>query len=119
MNKPGAEVDDLKGGVAGGSILQGVLRLGDEIEIRPGIVTKDAAGRSRCKPIFSRIVTLLAENNQLQFAVPGGLIGVGTKIDPTLCRADRLVGQVLGAVGKLPKVFTGTSNRCLVGRGQC
>ncbi|KAG1776020.1 Eif2s3y, partial [Suillus placidus] len=34
------------------------------------------------------------------------LIGVGTKIDPTLCRADRLVGQVLGAVGKLSKVYT-------------
>jgi translation initiation factor 2 subunit 3 len=40
-----------------------------------------------------------------RYAVPGGLIGVGTKIDPTLCRADRLVGQVLGAVGALPEVF--------------
>ncbi|KAG1778280.1 initiation factor eIF2 gamma, C terminal-domain-containing protein [Suillus placidus] len=76
VNKPGAEVDDLKGDVAGGSILTGVLRLGQEVKIRPGIVTKDR------------------------------LIGVGTKIDPTLCRVDRLVGQVLGAVGKLPKVYT-------------
>lgn len=83
------------------------MRLGQEVEIRPGIVTKDAQGRNQCKPIFSRIVSLHAENNQLQFAVPGGLIGVGTRIDPTLCRADRLVGQVLGAVGKLPQVFTG------------
>jgi translation initiation factor 2 subunit 3 len=107
VNKPGAEVDELKGGVAGGSILSGVLRLGMEVEIRPGIVTKDSTGRNRCQPIYSRIVTLLAESNQLQFAVPGGLIGVGTKIDPTLCRADRLVGQVLGAVGKLPQIFTG------------
>jgi len=32
-------------------------------------------------------------------------IGVGTKIDPTLCRADRMVGQVLGAVGALPDIF--------------
>lgn len=31
--------------------------------------------------------------------------GVGTKIDPTLCRADRLVGQVLGAVGTLPNIY--------------
>jgi len=111
VNKPGAEVDELKGGVAGGSILTGVLRLGQEVEIRPGIVTKDTQGRNRCKPIFSRIVSLHAESNHLQFAVPGGLIGVGTKIDPTLCRADRLVGQVLGAVGKLPKVYTGKRHR--------
>lgn len=107
VNKPGAEVDDLKGGVAGGSILTGVLRIGQEVEIRPGIVTKDSAGRTKCKPIFSRIMSLHAENNLLSFAVPGGLIGVGTRIDPTLCRADRLVGQVLGAVGKLPKIYTG------------
>ena len=32
-------------------------------------------------------------------------LGVGTKIEPTLCRADRLVGQILGAVGALPKIF--------------
>jgi translation initiation factor 2 subunit 3 len=76
VNKPGAEIDDLKGGVAGGSILTGVLKLGDEIEIRPGIVSRDEEGRIRCKPIFSRIVTLFAETNDLKFAVPGGLIGV-------------------------------------------
>ncbi|KAJ4480954.1 translation protein [Lentinula aciculospora] len=106
VNKPGAEVDELKGGVAGGSILTGVLRLGMEVEIRPGIVTKDSQGRNKCQPIFSRIMSLHAENNLIDFAVPGGLIGVGTRIDPTLCRADRLVGQVLGAVGKLPKIYT-------------
>src|ERR1700761_3770719 len=75
VNKPGAEIDDLKGGVAGGSILTGVLKLGDEIEIRPGIVSKDEQGKLKCKPIFSRIVSLFAENNTLKFAVPGGLIG--------------------------------------------
>ena len=36
MNKPGSEVEDLRGGVAGGSILRGVLKVGQEIEIRPG-----------------------------------------------------------------------------------
>lgn len=106
VNKPGTEVDDLTGGVAGGSIIQGVLRLGDEIEVRPGIVAKDPDGNVKCVPIFSKIVSLFAERNDLQYAVPGGLIGVGTKIDPTLCRGDRLVGQVLGAVGKLPDIYT-------------
>lgn len=121
MNKPGAEIAELKGGVAGGSILTGVLKLGDEIEIRPGVVTKDSEGKMTCKPIFSRIVSLFAEQNDLKFAVPGGLIGislhpllyfimlmigVGLKVDPTLCRSDRLVGQVLGSKGKLPPVYT-------------
>eukprot|EP00270_Netrium_digitus_P008909 TRINITY_DN2696_c0_g1_i1.p1 TRINITY_DN2696_c0_g1~~TRINITY_DN2696_c0_g1_i1.p1 ORF type:complete len:469 (-),score=149.84 TRINITY_DN2696_c0_g1_i1:21-1427(-) len=105
VNKPGAEVDDIKGGVAGGSILHGVLRVGQNIEVRPGIISKDADGNIRCVPIFSRIISLFAEQNELQFAVPGGLIGVGTTIDPTLTRADRLVGQVLGEVGQLPDVF--------------
>jgi translation initiation factor 2 subunit 3 len=107
VNKPGSDVDQLQGGVAGGSILQGVLKVGQEIEVRPGIVRKDSSGRfSKCIPIRSRIISLLAEKNSLQYAVPGGLIGVGTKIDPCLTRADRLVGQVLGEVGTLPPVFT-------------
>ena len=106
VNKPGEDVDSLKGGVAGGSILQGVLRVGDEIEVRPGIVTKEADGSMKCTSIYSRIISLYAEQNDLQFAVPGGLIGVGTKIDPTLTRADRLVGQVLGLKDQLPDVYT-------------
>ena len=80
--------------------------MGQEIEIRPGIVSKDREGKLMCNPIFSKIVSLFAEHNDLQYAAPGGLIGVPTKIDPTLCRADRMVGQVLGAVGALPEIFT-------------
>ena len=107
VNRPGQDVSNLQGGVAGGSILQGVLKVGDEIEVRPGIVTKkEEDGSMVCSPIFSRISSLYAESNDLQFAVPGGLIGVGTRIDPTLTRADRLVGQVLGLKGQLPDVFS-------------
>merc|ERR1712194_194391 len=105
VNKPGEEVKNLKGGVAGGSIIKGVLRVGEEIEIRPGVVSKDSNGKSICKPICSRIMSLAAETNSLQFAVPGGLIGVGTKIDPFLTRADRLLGQVLGRPDGLPEIY--------------
>ena len=80
--------------------------MGQEIEIRPGIVSKDSEGKLMCKPIFSKIVSLFAEHNDLQYAAPGGLIGVGIKTDPTLCWADRMMGQVLGAVGALPEIFT-------------
>ncbi|KAJ6108407.1 hypothetical protein N7523_009730 [Penicillium sp. IBT 18751x] len=106
VNKPGAEIEELKGGVAGGSILTGVVKVNDEIEIRPGLVTKDENGKIQCRPIFSRVESLFAESNPLKFAVPGGLIGVGTRIDPTLCRADRLVGFVLGHRGHLPAIYT-------------
>jgi translation initiation factor 2 subunit gamma (aeIF-2g) len=37
INKPGSSWKDLKGGVVGGSVIRGVLRDGDEIEIRPGL----------------------------------------------------------------------------------
>ncbi|XP_059948649.1 eukaryotic translation initiation factor 2 subunit 3-like [Mesoplodon densirostris] len=102
VSKPGCEVDDLKGGVAGGSILKGALKVGQEIEVRPGIVSKDSEGKLMCKPIFSKTVSLFAEHNDLQYAAPGGLIGVGRKIDPTLCRADRMAGTV----GALPEILT-------------
>ncbi|KAL0233204.1 hypothetical protein GEMRC1_011949 [Eukaryota sp. GEM-RC1] len=105
INKPGTNIDDLTGGVAGGSILQGILRIGDKIEIRPGLSVRDEEGRVSCKPIFSSVVSLFAEKNSLKYALPGGLIGVGTSMDPSLCRADRLVGGVLGIAGTLPDVY--------------
>ena len=50
-------------------------------------------------------MSLFAEANDLKYAVPGGLIGVGTKMDPTLCRADKMVGHILGAPNSLPDIF--------------
>lgn len=106
VNNPGEEVEDIRGGVAGGSIIQGVLRVGDDVEIRPGYTKTDQDGNHICCPIFSKIVTLKAEKNDLQYAVPGGLIGVGLQIDPTFTRADKLVGQVLGHENNLPDVLS-------------
>lgn len=105
VNRPGEEVKDLKGGVAGGSILRGVFRMGDEVEIRPGIILKSDQGKMKCNPLRSRIVTLCAEKNELKYAVPGGLIGVGLLVDPSITRADNLVGHVLGHPGQLPEVY--------------
>ena len=52
------------------------LQVGQELEVRPGIVSKDHEGKLMCKPIFSKIVSLFAEHNDLQYAAPGGLIGM-------------------------------------------
>lgn len=104
INKPGADVREIKGGVAGGSILQGFLKVGDEVEVRPGTLERVQEG-SFCRIRRTRIVSLRTEENELQFAVPGGLIGVRTTLDPSLCRADRLAGQVIGRPGTLPDVY--------------
>ncbi len=36
---------------------------------------------------------------------PGGLIGIGTKLDPSLTKADGLSGMVLGKPGTLPPTW--------------
>jgi translation initiation factor 2 subunit 3 len=104
VNKAGTDVRELRGGIAGGSILQGCLRIGDEIEIRPGTLERQG-DTPVCRIRRTRVIRLKAEDNYLQFAVPGGLIGLETTLDPSLFRNDRLIGQVIGHPNSLPDVF--------------
>jgi len=105
VNVPGEDFARMKGGVAGGTLKRGILRVGQQIEIRPGLITKDSDGKMKCAPIITRVVSLFSEKNSLQFAAPGGLIAIGTTLDPTLTKGDRLVGQTIGLPGLLPDVF--------------
>ena len=105
INKPGTFIKDIKGGIAGGSITQGIFKIGDKIEIKPGIIIQESPGIFRVETIYSTIETVFAETNQLEYAIPGGLIGMGTNIDPSICRSDRLVGHLIGLEDQLPKVF--------------
>ncbi len=101
INRPGTAPEKMAGGVVGGSIVQGKLKIGDEIEIAPGAKTDKGF-----KPIRAKVESLLSgSGNSLEEAYPGGLIGVGTGLDPASTRADRLVGNVVGRVGKMPKTF--------------
>ena len=99
INKPGTEPEKLVGGVLGGALVQGKLRLGDKIEIRPGIKQKNSY-----VPLFSEVVGLQKAKKDLEEAGPGGLLGVMTKLDPSLTKSDALVGNVVGLEGKLPEV---------------
>lgn len=110
VNKPGYKVDMLSGGVIGGSLLRGRVRIGDEIEVRPGHVAREGR-RFVCMPYLSRIVSLKTEDNELKEAYPGGLIGIGTEIDPAYCIADALVGQVMGIRGFLPCIYVSIDAR--------
>jgi translation initiation factor 2 subunit 3 len=40
------------------------------------------------------------------YAVPGGLIGVGMKVDPCITRSDALVGQIIGHPNHMPEVVS-------------
>lgn len=104
VNKPGTKPRDLKGGVIGGTIIQGVLKIGDEIEIRPGL--KSEKGKTaEYEPIFTNVVGLKTGDIEIDQARPGGLIGVSTLLDPSLTKADALVGNVAGSPGTLPPVL--------------
>ena len=86
--------------------MNGVLKVGDDIEIRPGIVdTNIETGKKTCTPIFTKVTSLFAEKNELLYAIPGGLIGVGTLMDPSLTIADLLVGNIIGHPQSLPDVY--------------
>ncbi len=99
VNRPGTELNKLSGGVIGGSIVQGVLKIGDEIEIKPGITRKEGA-----KPvqITCKVTALMEEDEKLEMARSGGLVAVGTTLDSALTKADTLVGSVVGHKGEVP-----------------
>jgi len=101
VNKPGTSVKDMVGGVLGGTIVQGKFELGHEIEIRPGIKLKKD-GQEVYEPVYTTITSLKTGNQPLEKAYPGGLIAVGTTLDPSLTKADALIGNVVGYPGTLP-----------------
>lgn len=101
INRPGTTPDSLKGGVIGGTLSQGILRAGDKIEICPGRLV-EYEGRKQWVPIQTKVVTLLAGKQVQEEITPGGLMGVGTLLDPVMTKSDALVGQVAGEPGKLP-----------------
>ncbi len=116
VNRPGATPDSLKGGVIGGSLSQGKLHAGDKIEICPGRLV-DYEGRKQWVPIQTKVVTLLAGSHTQEEITPGGLVGVGTQLDPVMTKSDALVGQVAGEPGQLPPVrSTFTMNMQLLER---
>ncbi|MHA2059540.1 MAG: translation initiation factor IF-2 subunit gamma [Candidatus Ranarchaeia archaeon] len=102
INKPGTRIKNLRGGVIGGSLVEGVLKKGDKIEIRPGLKSK-RANVIIYEPVITKIQSLSASLvGNLDQANPGGLIGIGTELDPYLTRGDGLVGNVAGYPAKLP-----------------
>lgn len=100
VNKPGTPIEKLAGGVIGGTIFQGKLKVGEEMEIRPGVRLEE--GKGNYEPLFTEIVSLHAGGRSVQEAYCGGLVGVGTLLDPSLTKADGLIGNLAGKPEMLP-----------------
>ncbi|HTY15726.1 MAG TPA: translation initiation factor IF-2 subunit gamma [Methanoregulaceae archaeon] len=104
INKPGCNWKEVKGGVIGGSLIRGIFKEGDDIEIRPGR-QKQVENRIRWDPVETKITSINAGSKKVLEAAPGGLLGIGTKLDPALTKSDALAGQVAGHVGALPPIW--------------
>ena len=101
INRPGTESADLRGGVVGGSLVQGKLEPDDGFELRPGREV-ESGGETSYEPIETTVRSLQAGGQGVEVARPGGLLGVGTGLDPSIAKGDALGGQVAGAPGTLP-----------------
>ncbi|MBW2996011.1 translation initiation factor IF-2 subunit gamma [Candidatus Woesearchaeota archaeon] len=108
INKPGAAPDSLVGGVLGGALKQGVLRVGEEIEIKPGLGIEDK-NQKKWIPIKTVIADLKTGGKSVKEVGPGGSIGVMTALDNTVVKSDSLAGSVVGLHGQLPPVWNDLS----------
>lgn len=105
VNKPGSEIKDMKGGVIGGSLIQGGFAVGDEIEIKPGLLNEK---RKNYESIQTEIVSLGTGAGIVESVKPGGLVAIGTKLDPSMTRSDSFIGSVIGKPGTLPEISSQT-----------
>lgn len=99
INKPGLPIGEVKGGVIGGSLIQGDFETGDEIEIRPGLYDEK---KGKYEPIMSKISSLGTGAGIVQVVKPGGLVALGTTLDPYIVKSDSLIGSLVGLPDSLP-----------------
>ena len=99
INRPGTIPKKIKGGVLGGTISVGQIEIGDQIEIRPGRTTKKGV-----EPITTKVSSLHSGVSRESLG-PGGLVAIGTTLDPATTKSDSLLGNVIGKPGSLPPVW--------------
>lgn len=102
INKPGSEINNIKGGVLGGSLIQGKLKVGDDIEIKPGYGVEEKNVKV-FKPIKAKITSLMTGGEAVKEVGPGGSIALLTELDPAIVKSDALTGGVVGLPDKLPE----------------
>lgn len=103
INKPGAEISGLHGGVLAGVLKKGKLKIGDEIEIKPGITEKHA-NQISYKSVKTKVVSIYRGNFGIKEAGPGGSLAFETELDNVLTKTDSLSGNIASKPGSLPEI---------------
>lgn len=104
INKPGSDISKLSGGVLGGALKQGILKIGSKIDIGPGRAVQEK-GIERWIPISTEIVSLVTGGSSVDSVSPGGSVALQTKLDPSIVKSDQLAGSVVSLVAKLPPIW--------------
>lgn len=98
INKQEVSYEKLEGGVIGGTIIKGVIHVNDKIYIYPGIINKNNTDTEQIwtyAPLIATVLSINSETNKLDYAIPGGLIGIKLDIDPGLTTNDNLIGNIV------------------------
>ena len=103
INKPGTTIEKLNGGVLGGILKKGKLKVGDEIEIKPGLTIKKANQVSH-ESLNTKIVSLHKGADSVKEVEPGASISIETNLDPYLTKTDSLTGCIVSTKGTLPEI---------------
>jgi len=103
INRPGTLIKNLKGGVFGGILRKGKLKIGDEIEIKPGLSIKKAHQQTY-KTVTAKILSIHKGNNSVKEVLPGASISIETSLDPFLTKTDSLTGCLVSKKGFLPEI---------------
>ncbi|MFH1506549.1 MAG: translation initiation factor IF-2 subunit gamma [archaeon] len=111
INKPGAKPKDLQGGILGGAIVKGKLKVGDRVEIKPGRIVEEQ-NQIKAKSLFTEIIGIMTGGASVKEAVPGGSIGILTKLDSNIVKSDSLTGNLVGLPDKLPDVWYNLKLMC-------
>ncbi|MBT4376898.1 translation initiation factor IF-2 subunit gamma [archaeon] len=107
INKPGTKIKNINGGVLGGILKQGKLKVGDEIEIKPGLSIKKN-NQYVYETLTTTILALHKGSESVKEVLPGASISIETGLDPNLTKTDSLTGSICSIKGKLPEITTKT-----------
>ncbi len=103
INHPGTDVSNIKGGVLGGILKKGKLKVGDEIEIKPGLNIKKN-NQIVYQSLTAKILSIYKGRESIEEVYPGASISIETSLDPFMTKTDALNGCIVSLKGKLPEI---------------